>query len=118
MGPVTGEQAHSVLLQEHEILFLDFLGFAAAVQHWDDQRMGKLITLLTAIADAQSDYDIKGEAQSDGSYKITSTAEITTFSDHIVMSYPRIAKPTEVAGVCGRSLQTAGTGWSASGCRQ
>ena len=30
---------------------------------------------------------MKGEAQQDGSYKITSPAEITTFSDNIVVSY-------------------------------
>ena len=91
------EQARSALLQEHEVLFLDFLGFATAVQHWDDERMEKLIALLVAIAEAQSAFDIKGESQSDGSYKITSPAEITTFSDHIVVSYPSIAKPAEIA---------------------
>src|SRR6266699_2368705 len=91
------QQAHSALLQEHEVLFLDFLGFAAAVQHWDDERMGSLITVLARLADAQSAFDIKGEAQSDGSYKLTSPAEITTFSDHIVVSYPHIAKPVEIA---------------------
>jgi hypothetical protein len=30
------EEAQSDLLQEHEVLFLDFMGFAAAVQQWDD----------------------------------------------------------------------------------
>lgn len=88
------EQPHS--LQEHEVLYLDFLGFAEAVQRWNDKQMGKLIAVMVAIADAQSEYDVKGEPQSDGSYKITATAEITTFSDHIVMSYPRIVIPAEV----------------------
>jgi hypothetical protein len=92
------EQAPNTLLHEHEVLFLDFLGFATAVQHWDDERIGELITALAAIADAQSEFDIKGERQSDGSYKITSPAGITTFSDHIVVSYPRLAKPAEIAG--------------------
>jgi GAF domain-containing protein len=87
------EQAQSDLLQEHEVLFLDFMGFAAAVQQWDDHRMGELIRVLASIADAQSAFDVKGESQSDGSYKITSRPEITTFSDHIVVSYPWIAKP-------------------------
>jgi hypothetical protein len=80
-----------------EVLFLDFLGFAAAVQNWNDERMEKLIEVLVAIADAQSNFDIKGESQADGSYKITSPAEITTFSDHIVVSYPRIVRPADVA---------------------
>jgi hypothetical protein len=90
------EQAQSDLLQEHEVLFLDFMGFAAAVQQWDDHRMWDLIRVLASIADAQSAFDVKGESQSDGSYKITSRPEITTFSDHIVVSYPRIAKPSEI----------------------
>jgi hypothetical protein len=79
------EEAQSDLLQEHEVLFLDFMGFAAAVQQWDDHRMGELIRVLASIADAQSAFDVKGESQSDGSYKITSRPEITTFSDHIVV---------------------------------
>jgi hypothetical protein len=53
------EQARSAPLQEHEVLFLDFLGFATAVQHWDDERMGELIAVLAGIADAQSDFDIR-----------------------------------------------------------
>jgi len=77
-------------MREHEVLFLDFLGFASAVEQWDDQRMERLIRVLAGIAEAQSSFDVKGEAQPDGSYKITSPAEITTFSDNIVVSYPAV----------------------------
>jgi RecJ-like exonuclease len=55
-------------LQEHEVLFIDFLGFAAAVKEWDDERMEKLIAILSAISDAQSDFDVEGQVQSDGGY--------------------------------------------------
>jgi hypothetical protein len=48
------------LLQQHEVLFLDFLGFASAVELWDDERMQSLIAVLAGIADAQSTFDIKG----------------------------------------------------------
>jgi hypothetical protein len=85
------------LLQQSEILFLDFLGFAEAVQHWSDDRMESLIEVLAAIAAAQSAFNIEGKPQSDGSYKITSRAEITTFSHHIVVSYPHIARPSGIA---------------------
>ena len=78
------------LMREHEVLFLDFLGFASAVEQWNDQRMERLIRVLAGIAEAQSSFDVKGEAQEDGSYKITSPAEITTFSDNIVVSYPAV----------------------------
>ena len=58
-------QANSVLLEEHEVLFLDFLGFASAVQRWDDDRMGKLITVLMKIAETQGAFSINGKAQGD-----------------------------------------------------
>jgi hypothetical protein len=78
------------LMREHEVLFLDFLGFASAVEQWDDQQMERLIRALAGMAEAQSSFDVRGEAQQDGSYKITSPAEITTFSDNIVVSYPAL----------------------------
>jgi hypothetical protein len=52
--------------------------------------MDRLIRVLAELAEAQSSFDVKGEAQQDGSYKITSPAEITTFSDNIVVSYPAV----------------------------
>jgi hypothetical protein len=91
------EQANSALLEEHEVLFLDFLGFASAVQRWDDDRMRKLISVLVNIAEAQSVFGINGQAQSGGSYKITTRPELTTFSDNIVVSCPRPTKPAEIA---------------------
>ena len=78
------------LMREHEVLFLDFLGFASAAEQWDDQQMERLIWALAGMAEAQSSFDVRGEAQQDGSYKITSPAEITTFSDNIVVSYPAL----------------------------
>jgi hypothetical protein len=78
------------LMRVHEVLFLDFLGFASAVEQWDDPRMERLIRVLAGIAEAQSSFDVRGEAQQDGSYKIASPAEITTFSDNIVVSYPAV----------------------------
>jgi hypothetical protein len=84
------ELLSDLLMREHEVLFLDFLGFASAVEQWDDQRMERLIRVLAGLAEAQSSFDVKGEAQQDGSYKITSPAAITTFSDNIVVSYPAV----------------------------
>src|SRR5215208_1045387 len=94
-GQHLSDHEHESLLQEHDVLFLDFLGFASAVQDWDENRMEALIEVLVALAGAQSTFDIEGEPQKDGSYRITSRAEITTFSDHIVVSYPHITKPAD-----------------------
>ena len=52
--------------------------------------MDSLIAVLAQIAESQSSFDIKGGAQPDGSYKIISPAEITAFSDNIVVSYPLV----------------------------
>jgi hypothetical protein len=93
------ERANGALLTEHEVLFLDFLGFASAVQRWDDDRMEELVTVLVKIAEAQSDFGIDGETQSDDGYKITTRPEITTFSDNLVVSYP--CKSAEIAGEAG-----------------
>jgi hypothetical protein len=99
-GGIMNEEANSVVLKEHEVLFLDFLGFAAAVKRWDDDRMGKLITVLVKIAEAQSTFDMNGAAQPNGSYRITTRPEITTFSDNLVVSYPILAKnPDDVEGL-------------------
>src|SRR5262249_35608049 len=109
------EQANSALLEEHEVLFLDFLGFASAVKHWDDDRMARLISVLVNIAGAQSAFYIKGQAQSDGSYKITVLPEMTTFSDHIVMSCQRPAKPDEAGG---KVWEFGANVWGGTGCRR
>src|SRR5262245_26081545 len=103
------EQANSVSLTEHEVLFLDFLGFASAVKHWNDDRMEELITVVVKIAEQASDFDIDGKAQSDGSYKITTRPEITTFSDNLVVSYPCLAKPAEIAG---DAWEVVANGWN------
>jgi hypothetical protein len=90
MSEAASDPKDAPLMREHEVLFLDFLGFASAVEQWNDERMERLIRVLAGIAEAQSTFDVKGEAQQDGSYKITSPAEITTFSDNIVVSYPAV----------------------------
>jgi hypothetical protein len=76
-------------------LFLDFLGTSAATA-WPRERQHEFVDLLILIAQIKSDLQIDGEAQADGSYKIVTRPDITTFSDHIVVSYPGI--PKEVYG--------------------
>jgi hypothetical protein len=84
------------LLEEHHVMFLDFLGFAQAVQDWDNSQMDRLVEVLIALEKGQSTFDVCGEAKEDGSYRITSQAEITTFSDHVVASYPASVKPHDI----------------------
>ena len=58
-----GEMVSEPLMREHEVLFLDFLGFASAVEQWNDQQMERLIRMLAGIAEGQSSFDVKGEAR-------------------------------------------------------
>jgi hypothetical protein len=51
-------------------------------------RVARLAGLLTWLATAESSFDIRGKALEDGSYKFNTNANITTFSDHVVISYP------------------------------
>lgn len=72
--------------------------------------MERLIAVLASIASAQSAFDIKGQAQQDGSYRITSRAEITSFSDNIVVSYPVL---TGLEGAPPEAQQFILDGWHA-----
>ena len=72
----------------HIELYLDFLGVSDAASTWEEERAADLIAVLQTIAAARAPYAIGGELLPDGSYKIKATAETSTFSDHIVASYP------------------------------
>jgi hypothetical protein len=79
---------------DHYTLFLDLLGFAQAVEDWDSGRAGALVMLLQELATARSSFDIDQSAGRDGSQRIRIVPQITTFSDHIVASFPL---PPEIA---------------------
>jgi hypothetical protein len=79
---------------DHYTLFLDLLGFAQAVEHSDSGRAGALVLLLRELATARSSFELDRSPQQDGSQRIRIVPEITTFSDHIVASFPL---PPEIA---------------------
>ena len=81
----------SDLFADHYVLFIDFLGFAEAAEHWDDGRAAALAILLSELSTAQSSFEIDGSARQDGSGRIKIVPDITTFSDHIVASFPLAA---------------------------
>jgi hypothetical protein len=68
-------------------LYFDFLGTSDATG-WPKERLYPFLDLLISIAQIQSEQDIAGNPQEDGSYRIRITPEVTTFSDNIVVSYP------------------------------
>lgn len=75
-------------LNQQLVMFLDFLGVSEGARNWDVARVTRFIPLLQELADARAPFSIEGKSQDDGSYKFTATAEISTFSDNVVASYP------------------------------
>src|SRR5260370_1003251 len=75
-------------LQEHLVLFIDFLGSSDVAKNWNEEKIQTFLELLSELSSSQAAFDINGGSQADGSYKINITPEFTTFSDHIVASYP------------------------------
>jgi hypothetical protein len=69
------------------VLFFDFLGSSEAATNWPRHRKHELVDLLRSIALTKSTEVITGESQQDGSYRLSVTPEISTFSDNVVVSW-------------------------------
>ncbi len=74
-------------MEEHIVLFMDFLGFKNAVANWKSQQISSLIQQLNGLANNQSQFGINSRTNGN-STNVTISSNITTFSDHIVASYP------------------------------
>lgn len=73
--------------EEHFVAFIDFLGFAAAIEAASDEARTQLLQLMVALSETDSEFTIETRATPDG--VATEVApNITTFSDNIVISYP------------------------------
>jgi hypothetical protein len=84
------------IYEDHIVLFLDFLGFSEASVQFDDDRQVEILELLRAISDLRSEFNVKNEHRDDGSIQTTLKPTVTTFSDHIVISYPIERMETDV----------------------
>jgi hypothetical protein len=76
------------VLTNHVVLYLDFLGVSEAASTWQEYRAAGLIDVLKSIATLRAPFDIDGESLPDGGFKLKVRAETSTFSDHVVASYP------------------------------
>jgi hypothetical protein len=74
--------------EDHIVLFLDFLGFSEASVQFDENRQVEILTLLRGIADLRSEFEVKSQHRDDGSSQYDVKPAVSTFSDHIVISYP------------------------------
>jgi len=60
-------------LFERFTLYFDFLGTSDVATNWSKERLYEFLDLLTSIAHIQSEQDIDGSPQGDGSYRFTIT---------------------------------------------
>jgi hypothetical protein len=73
--------------EEQFTAFIDFLGFSEASTKTDDATRLKVLDLLLSLTLLRGEFDIKSTAHETGTTHHIKPA-ISTFSDHIVISYP------------------------------
>jgi hypothetical protein len=73
--------------EEQFTAFIDFLGFSETSINTDDATRLKVLDLLLSLTLLRGEFDIKSTAQETGTTHSIKPA-ISTFSDHIVISYP------------------------------
>jgi hypothetical protein len=95
-APPTSVDTNNFVLEERFTLFFDLLGVSSAAKQWSAERKQHLVKLLIWIAHVQSVEVIGGKSEADGSYSLTVTPEVTTFSDNIVVSYPSMPDDPKV----------------------
>lgn len=73
--------------EDRYVLYFDFLGTREAATSWSRERLHEFVDLLISISQIHAHEEVVGNPQADGSYRIHITPEITTFSDHVVVSW-------------------------------
>jgi hypothetical protein len=74
--------------EEQFTAFVDLLGFSEVSTRTDDATRMNVLNLLQSLSALQGEFDVQSAPQESG--KISRiTPAISTFSDHIVISYPR-----------------------------
>jgi hypothetical protein len=86
--------AHTIVLwdmdpkyEEQFTAFVDFLGFSEVSSRTDDTTRRKILGLLLALSTLRGDFDVQS-AVNETNKTITIKPAISTFSDHIVISFP------------------------------
>jgi hypothetical protein len=73
--------------EKHFTAFIDLLGFSEVTRGTDDTLRLQVLTLLSALADLRGEFDVQRADRENGKTSYIKPA-ISTFSDHIVISYP------------------------------
>jgi hypothetical protein len=72
---------------DHLTIYIDFLGSSEAATSWPQAKRDEFITLLRNVAALRGEFDIAGTPTQTGN-QVTVRPAVSTFSDHIVISYP------------------------------
>jgi hypothetical protein len=75
-------------MEEHLIIYIDLIGFSEATRIWDESKMEALTNMLHNFAELSGEFSASKIPAEGGGHQLHLRPEITTFSDHIVMSYP------------------------------
>jgi hypothetical protein len=80
--------------EEQFTAFIDFLGFSEVSKQADDTTRLKVLELLLSLSALRSEFDVQSEPNQGGGSRHQIRPAVSTFSDHIVVSYPleRIAR--------------------------
>jgi hypothetical protein len=80
--------------EEQFTAFIDFLGFSEVSKQTDDTTRLKVLDLLLSLSALRSEFNIQSELNQGGGTRHQIRPAISTFSDHIVISFPleRIAR--------------------------
>ncbi len=77
-------------MEDQLIFFIDFIGFADVTRKWNDdggQQLNSIIGLLEELRSLVGEFDFNEQVEDTGTRFLIKPA-ISTFSDHIVISYP------------------------------
>jgi hypothetical protein len=81
--------------EDHFAMFVDLLGFAEAVESVDDSRRQAVLQMLRSMAANRSNFQYTREETSPRSYRTQMVPSVSTFSDHILISYPLSGIPDQ-----------------------
>lgn len=89
-----GQQQSPAAYEEQFTAFIDFLGFSEVSKQVDDTARLQILELLRSIAELRSEFDVHSEPHEGGGSRHWIIPAVSTFSDHIVVSYPleRVAR--------------------------
>jgi hypothetical protein len=74
--------------EPHFTAFIDLLGFAEKSTGADEPTRAKVLAFLLSISSARGEFNFQSAPMENGSRTILIRPTISTFSDHIVISYP------------------------------